>query len=303
MTRVVDLFAGCGGFSVGARAAGCRVLSAYNHWKASVQVHAMNHPDTNHMCQDLQQANFHETPAHDLLLASPACQGHSRARGVDRAHHDTQRATAWAVVACLEAHRTPAFLVENVPEFVEWVLFPAWRAALEALGYALSIQVWDAADCGVPQNRLRVLVAGVRGKTALQLESPKLEHVPASSFIDFTAGNWARINRRGRAPATLERCRAGRATHGERFLVSYYGSTKGGRALSRPIGTITTRDRWAVVNGDHMRMASTAEARIAMGFQASYSLTGHHKTDMHLLGNAIPPPMAEAAIRQMIGAV
>jgi DNA (cytosine-5)-methyltransferase 1 len=76
--RAVDLFAGLGGFTEGATRAGVQVVWAANHWKAAVDVHARNHPHTDHACQDLRQADWGSVPAHDLLLASPACQGHSR---------------------------------------------------------------------------------------------------------------------------------------------------------------------------------------------------------------------------------
>lgn len=78
--KAIDLFAGAGGFSTGATMAGVHVVWAANHWPAAVQVHANNHPDTLHVCQDLQQADWSLVPAHDLLMASPACQGHSRAK-------------------------------------------------------------------------------------------------------------------------------------------------------------------------------------------------------------------------------
>ncbi len=300
MVSAIDLFAGAGGFSTGARAAGVRVRWAANHWRRACEVHERNHPEVKHACQDLHQADFRDAPSHDLLLASPSCVGHTRARGKEKPHHDADRATAWAVVTCLEVHRAPAFVVENVTEFADWVLFPSWMSALQALGYAVSVNTWDAADCGVPQNRERVIIVGVKGKTPLHLTSPRTPHVPASSFLDFDAGRWTRVHRRGRAPATLARWRSGRAEHGERFVFSYYGNTKGGRSISRPIGTVTTKDRWALVNGDHMRMMSVYEGRLAMGFPPSYSLTGDHKVDMKMLGNAIPPPMAEQAIRQVV---
>lgn len=105
--RAIDLFAGAGGFSEGARMAECRVVWAANHWQAAVDTHAANHPDTAHACQDLHQADWTQVPAHDLLLASPACQGHTPARGKERPHHDACRSTAWAVVSALECHRPP----------------------------------------------------------------------------------------------------------------------------------------------------------------------------------------------------
>ena len=69
----IDLFAGAGGFTTGATAAGVRVVYAANHWRAAVDAHAANHPDVTHACQDPHQADWHKLPRHDLLLASPSC--------------------------------------------------------------------------------------------------------------------------------------------------------------------------------------------------------------------------------------
>jgi hypothetical protein len=97
MITVVDLFAGAGGSSLGATLAGCKVVWAGNHWPTAVAVHTANFPGAEHVCQDLRQFNFASLPDHDLLSASPACQGHAKARGKDRGHvHDDSRATAWA---------------------------------------------------------------------------------------------------------------------------------------------------------------------------------------------------------------
>lgn len=297
--RAIDLFAGLGGFSEGAEQAGCRVVWAANHWPAAVQVHANNHPETEHVCQDLQQADWTQVPAHDLLLASPACQGHTRARGRERPHHDATRATAWAVVSALECHR-PAFgLIENVPEFTRWVLFPAWCAAITALGYAIAPHLVDAADHGVPQHRRRVLIVLSRSQYPMELELPRRPHVPAASIIDFDAGRWAQVDRAGRSAATLERIHAGRRQHGDRFLTAFYGKERGGRSLQRPIGTITTRDRWAVIDGDRMRMLSVPEARRAMGFRSSYQLPERQRDAMHMLGNAVCPPMVRDCVNAL----
>jgi DNA (cytosine-5)-methyltransferase 1 len=293
MTTCIDLFSGAGGFSTGARLAGAHVAWAANHWPTAVEWHTANHPDTLHACQDLQQADFRDAPAHDILLASPACQGHSRARGSDKPHHDGQRATAWAVVTCAEVHRPAAVVIENVPEFSEWVLYRAWCAAMHALGYAMSMQVLDAADHGVPQHRRRLFITCTRSKHPVELRLPKRQHTPAADIIDFSAGRWSSITKPGRSPATLARVAAGRRAHGARFVAPYYGSGSGetGRSLSRPLGTITTPDPWSVSNG---------ECRAAMGFPADYRLPTTHKEAVHLLGNAVCPPVAADVIASLI---
>lgn len=296
--KAIDLFAGAGGFSTGAAMAGCCVVWAANHWPDAVAVHADNHPSTLHACQDLHQADWTQVPAHDLLLASPACQGHTHARGKERPHHDATRSTAWAVVSAIEYHR-PAFgVVENVKEFQQWALFPAWCAALTALGYSIAPHLIDAADHAVPQHRTRLLIVLAKSKHPLELQLPQREHVPASAIVDFDAGRWSPIEKPGRSVATLRRIANGRRQHGARFLAPFYGSGSGltGRSLARPIGTITTRDRWSVIDGDRMRILTAHEARRAMGFPESYRLPSLHKDAMHMLGNAVCPPVARDVI-------
>lgn len=294
--RAVDLFAGAGGFSTGARLAGLDVVWAANHWPDAVRTHAANHPGVAHVCQDLHQVDWTTVPAHDVLLASPACQGHSLARGKDRPHHDACRSTAWAVVSCAEIHRPQHIVVENVPEFARWVLFSVWRSALERLGYGLTVVVADAADAGVPQHRRRLFVVARLGE-APALVLPTRPHVAAESILR-PANAWSRVS--SCCARTRMRVRRGRAQHGDRFLIAYYGSAQGGRSLARPLGTVTTRDRHALVDGRWMRMLSVEECRDAMGFPASYRLPPGRKAAMQMLGNAVPPPLARDVIEATI---
>lgn len=287
--RAIDLFAGSGLFSRGAEDAGVKVVWAANHWKVACEAYANNHP-IRATCQDLHQADWTQVPAHDLLIASPACTGHTPARGKDRPHHDADRATAWAVVSALECHRPALGVIENVIAFTRWALFPAWCQAIEGLGYAISPHRVDFADLGVPQNRERVIIVLSRSKHPLLLNLPKLRHVPALEIIDFDDGRWSLISKPGRSPKTIARIQNGRRAHGDRFLAPYYttGSGETGRSLSRPIGTIPTRDRWAVIDGDRMRMLTITEARRAMTAPDDYWLPAKPADAMKLLGNAVP---------------
>lgn len=295
----VDLFAGAGGSTTGATQAGARVLWAANHWPAAVETHRANHPATAHACQDLHQADWGAVPDHDFLMASPACTGHTRARGREQAHHDAARSTAWAVISCAEAKRPRVLVVENVPEFRRWALYPAWRMALEALGYRLQERLINAADCGTPQSRLRLYVIGTRSRKPLLLPAPELPRVPASAIIDWSSGEWSPIERPGRSAATLARIAAGRRRFGERFAVAYYGSETGGRSLDQPLGTLTTRDRFALIDGPRMRMLSVDEMRAAMGFPPGYVLPPQRKVATHLLGNAVCPPAMQWLVERI----
>ena len=236
------------------------------------------------------------------MLAAPCCQGHSKARGKESGNpqHDDSRSTAWAVISAVEFHRPPFVLIENVPEFMRWELFPIWRDAMTAMGYTLSPHIIDAADHGVPQHRVRMFMVATRSKAPIQLKLDRREHVAATSFIDFDAGNWTPIRHPKRAKATLRRVFQGRRDlQCGRFLTAYYGNERGGRSIDRPIGNITTRDRWGIVKGNTMRMLSAQECRAAMGFPADYILPTNHREAVHLLGNAVCPPVARDVINAL----
>ena len=294
----VDLFAGAGGWSTGARRAGARVLMALNHWPTAVETHSANHPDTKHACQDLTLFDHSQLPDCDLLIASPSCVGHTRARGKERKHHDATRATAWCVIDAIEAKRPEQFVVENVVEFqTRWELYDIWRMALSALGYDVREHVLNAAEWGVPQERVRLIVTGRRGCRATELVTPHLAGAPAVDIIDWNAGTWRTTE--GRAERTSEVLADGRARGWSRFLVPYYGNTRVARSIDRPIGTITTKDRYAVVDGNRMRMVSITEAKRAMDFPADYALRGTQEDQMKLLGNAVCVGFAQRIVEQL----
>lgn len=217
----IDLFAGAGGFTEGAKLAGVEVVYAANHWPLAVSYHSRNHPATRHDCQDVQQADWRDVPRHDVQLASPACQGHSKARGKERPHHDALRSTAWAVVSCAEYHRSESVVVENVPDFMNWTLYPAWCDAMRRLGYAIAPHIIDAADHGVPQHRKRLFIVCTRSRNPLHLSLPKRPHQPIGDVIEWDAHAWSPIDKPGRSPVTLRRIAAGRAEFGERFVAPY----------------------------------------------------------------------------------
>jgi DNA (cytosine-5)-methyltransferase 1 len=221
------------------------------------------------------------------------CQGHSRARGKDRPHHDVQRSTAWAVVSCAEYHRQEFFVVENVVDFMDWALYPSWLDAMRRLGYAASENIIDAADHGVPQHRERLFMVFSRSRAPIDLNLEKRPHVSVDSVIDWDYPDWTPIEKPGRSLATLARIASGRERFGRRFVTPYYGSGSGktGRSIHRPIGTITTRARWAIVDGDRMRMLNRNETKRIMGFPEEYALPPTLRASTHMLGNAVCPPV------------
>lgn len=297
----IDLFSGCGGSATGVVQADVNVIWSGDSWQEAVDCHQRNHPSAIHVCQDLCDIDWSYVPDHDVQCASPPCTGHSRARGKERGHHDASRSVAWSVIACARVKRPSMIVVENVPEFSKWEHYNAWIAALRAMRYSVGDKptIINAADVGVPQNRRRAFIIASLSRSPITLPKPSFEHVPASKIIRFDKGMWADINHPGRANSTLERISAGRKTHGDRFLIGYYGSEIGGRSIHSPLGTLTTHDRFAIVDGDRMRMLSVDEIRDGMGFPQNYWLPASRKLATHLLGNAVCPPVMRYVLKTL----
>jgi DNA (cytosine-5)-methyltransferase 1 len=182
----MDVFAGAGGMTSGVEAAGAQVAFAINHFPPAIAAHALNHPHTAHVCEDVFRFDFdhafdlmkrvtgHATPG--LILASPSCVTHSsaRSRGIgargrrgtsltdDRQRATPEAAAHAALKASYRAHderRTPPFLlIENVPEFRNWPFYRGWRTGLHDLGYSSNEYVIQALDFGVAAERERLFV-------------------------------------------------------------------------------------------------------------------------------------------------
>lgn len=301
----VDLFAGAGGSSLGATQAGARVVWAANHWPLAVEVHRRNHPETHHECQDLHQCDWSAVRdlRPDLVLASPACQGHSRAASAGGARgslpkHDRDRSTAWAVVSCLEACRAPVAVVENVLELRNWSLYPSWLDALSRLGYTAAEHVFDASWSGVPQRRKRLFVVLARSAKSLRLALPCESPKTLWDIYDDTRRGWLSIaeipdGARGRIKRAW-------AWNGPGMIAVNYVTDDCGHQTSWPCTTITTKHQRAWVREFHgqiqRRMWSSREYARAMGFPDDYQLTGRVSDDVRLLGNAVCPPVMRALV-------
>lgn len=310
-----DGFAGAGGSSTGLHQAGITIAAAVNHWPTAVETHTANHPDTAHACLDISQADVRRFPSTDMAWFSPSCTHHTNAQGVKRAasqlsllderaetldeireaEPDRARATMFDVVRFAEHHRYRYLVVENVPEVQDWTLYPHWMAMLSELGYSHRVQVLDAARVGSPVAQHRERYFGVFWREDQSAPAPITQHqnlLGAEAVLDAHPGPLIKDRARPLAPATMARVEATLDRYSDRqMLVSYYGASKVGRPVSRPMGTLTTKARHALLTrgtqGLHFRMLNNAEQARAMGFPADYRWCGNGTDVQKQIGNAV----------------
>jgi DNA (cytosine-5)-methyltransferase 1 len=161
--KVVSLFSGAGGLDLGLIRAGHHVIWANDSDEDSVATYRRN--IGNHIVhEDIAKVPPDSVPDHDLLVGGFPCQGFSRAN-IHRVENDDRNDLYVFVVRILREKKPRFFLLENVrgikslnggQDFREILL------ALEDSGYQVQHATMNAADYGVPQNRIRVIITGVR---------------------------------------------------------------------------------------------------------------------------------------------
>lgn len=304
--EAVDLFAGFGGLTLGAQQAGVPVVWAGNHWQTAVTTHARNHPGTVHACQDLRQTDWTTLPAFRLLLAAPACQGHSRAsQPKRRPYHDAVRATAFAVIDCADVTEPEAIVVENVPSFTSWRLYPWWREGLERLGYQIDTRIITASRMGVAQRRTRLFVIATRpGVTVRPLRHDTTEPAFGQHLEPDTGQHtWRPVA--CATPSVRSRIERGRARHGDRFLTQHVTGHPG-VGLHEPIRTITTAaQHWNLVDRDRYRALTCRELARGMGFPDTYTWdeTLPVADVTRGIGNAVCPPVGREVVSAVAEAI
>ncbi len=304
--RALDLFAGGGGSSCGAVAAGVDVVAAIDAWELACTTFQDNNPKARvypKTCEELDPAAIgKEVGKIDLILASPECTNHTCAKGNGK-RSEASRNTAFQVSRYAAVLKPRWIVVENVIQMRTWSRYEEFLRELQSHGYHVTPHVFNAADFGVPQSRRRLFLVCQLGSPPPVIKPPNLDRKSAKDIIDKNGTyRFSPLWDERRAAPTLERALRAIAELGERqpFLLVYYGSDGAGgwQRLGAPLRTITTLDRFAYVrlkNGEHeMRMLQVPELKLAMGFPPEYKLDhGSRRDRIKLIGNAVCPPVMQ----------
>ncbi|WP_152051766.1 DNA cytosine methyltransferase [Tautonia marina] len=173
---IVDNFAGGGGASLGiGMALGRSPDIAINHDQEAIAMHAANHPETKHYCEDVWHVDPVEACAGrpvGLAWFSPDCKHFSKAKG-GKPVSKKIRGLAWVVIRWAKAVKPRVIILENVEEFQDWgpvlpngqpcplrkgLTFRRWKSQLENLGYRVELKVLRASDFGTPTIRKRLFM-------------------------------------------------------------------------------------------------------------------------------------------------
>lgn len=189
MPRVIDLFAGAGGFGLGFKQAGYHVEHAIeiDPWACETLL-ANNAADGLRVwCENISQVSddrirkeIEGSP--DVLIGGPPCQGFSQANN-GKDPRDPRNSLFREFLRFVRVLEPRVVLMENVPGILrartasDRRVIEIIEAELRSLGYGVQTEVLEAADYGVPQLRRRVIVCAVAGGREIS-PGPRRTHAP-----------------------------------------------------------------------------------------------------------------------------
>ena len=169
----IDLFAGIGGMRIPFEELGGECVFTSEYDRFAQQTYETNFGEK--PCGDITKIDVDFIPKHDLLLAGFPCQAFSHA-GLKKGFDDTRGTLFFNIAEILEKHRPKAFLLENVKALVnhdDGKTIKRIIEVIQGLDYFPSLQVLNARDFGLPQNRERIYIVGIKDKPfAYQFPKP-----------------------------------------------------------------------------------------------------------------------------------
>jgi DNA (cytosine-5)-methyltransferase 1 len=302
--RVLDLFCGCGGMSLGLEWAGLHVLAGVDIWPCAIQSYQHNHPDHLGLCEDLRMFSPQELEEKhgirrgqvDVIVGGPPCQSFSMAGRRDKS--DPRNTLFMEYVKFLDYYQPRAFLMENVmgilskkteagEKVIDLILGELGR------GYHCMVNKLMASDFEVPQNRRRVIITGIRKDLCLfpPIIQPFFQtvdqRIPVGRVLLFREAVGAEYYLSARALEGIRKKKEKSREMGRGFGAQMLD-------LDRPSYTIPARywkdgaDALVRYSDTDVRRLTILELKRIQTFPDDYSLAGSKKDQIIQLGNAVP---------------
>lgn len=281
--KVVDLFAGCGGLSLGLEQAGHSILAAYDNWDPALAVYRENFPHHEVIKQDLSDTATSSKSVRrwkpEVIAGGPPCQDFSSAG--TRNHFGTRAdlTYCYADIVCLV--KPEFFIMENVERIRRsHVLFEVVEQ-FKAGGYGLTAVVLDASYCGAPQARLRFFLIGHKKDTHNFL----LGHLRRNlSPQPMTMRNYF-----GKKLGTEYYYRHPR-NYNRRGIYGLDEPSATIRGVNRPIppGYQMNANDPEGISIEEVRPLTTSERAQVQTFPASFRFLGPRTAQEQMIGNAVP---------------
>ncbi len=310
MLKVISLFSGCGGSSLGYKMVGAKVLLAIERDPHAVASYQQNHPDTDVLSADISTLDPAEillklqlSPGElDILDGYPPCQGFSTAG--KRLVNDPRNRLFMEYIRFLKVIQPKAFVMENVPGLVAGDMKAVFHEIIKNLkeaGYTVRARILNASHYGVPQNRRRLIILGFRNDLGKIPQHPEPKERPISfrQAVSHLEKPALILKPVGHA---LKLCAGMKPGESGAHLHKKYGQKGNDFSLIRvawdkPCPTVlkTVRAGQAgLLHPEENRFLSIEELKQVCSFPKDFKLSGSFEQQWARLGNAVPPLLMSA---------
>jgi DNA (cytosine-5)-methyltransferase 1 len=288
----VDLFAGCGGMSLGFQSAGFDVLCAFELWEPAALCYELNfsHPVHRMDLSDTAEAVCRIKPLNpDLIIGGPPCQDYSHAgKRVESGQASLTRSFFQIVKEVNPAY----FVMENVDRAAKSRTYSLAKGILKGSGYGLTEATLDASRCGVPQRRKRFFSIGSLSDKDNFLLEGLLSNVDVEEMT---------LRRYFKGELGLEHYYRHPRNYSRRAVYSIDEPAATIRGVNRPIpqGYPGHPGDACAIDGT-LRPLTTLERARVQTFPKSFKWAGPKTTVEQLIGNAVPVKLAEYVAKRLL---
>lgn len=282
--KCVDLFAGCGGMSLGFLQAGYSIEAAFDNWTPAVGCYRANFKD--HEIHDIDLSDWGKaveiiSPLRpDIIVGGPPCQDFS-----DAGHRvEGKRAELTIAFSQIIASVKPRFFVmENVPRAQKSAAYAIAKDLFKAANYGLTEKVLDACLCGAPQRRKRFFCIGAidcKDNFLLEYLNSRLAEKPLT--VKEYLKDEIQFDYYYKHPRT----------YGRRAIFSVNEPAATIRGCNRPLPQNYKKHKNDAADPINIRALTTRELARLQTFPASFWWPDSHSVATQLIGNAVPVALA-----------
>ena len=184
----VDLFAGAGGLTLGAKLAGVEVLQSVENDPSAVETYRHNHPEIDLFDESVRRyKSLPKTSRGDVrvLFGGAPCQGFSTSNQRTRSASNRNNWLFSEFLRVADLWKPEWVVFENVKgiaETAKGVFLERIISAIEQRGYTVTHAFLQASDFGVPQRRTRLFIIG--SKSGIKVRPPRKNRQPAPTVWD-----------------------------------------------------------------------------------------------------------------------
>jgi DNA (cytosine-5)-methyltransferase 1 len=330
MPKLISLFSGGGGIDIGFKKAGFKTVLATDNWKIACETLKANKITKNIIHKDIRKINFlNYKNKIDCLVGGPPCPPYSKSRfyikSKKRALEDRDSFTLDYFIKAIKNINPKIFFFENVHGFIykpHQSAFKFLEYESKKLGYNLTFSVINCADFGVPQMRQRFICVGVKKKLG-RFNFPK----PTHSKTDNILKRWINCKKAiGDLDKKLPDDKDKQAGSKDKNLLKLIPPGQNYLYLTKERGCPKPKFKWRSRYWSFLlklspnkpswtiqasfsnnmgpfhwnnRFLRINEIKRIQTFPDKYKLKGGFKDQWRLIGNAVPPKIAEIFAKEI----